>query len=287
MMSDSKGGGLAQCAHCGQGFTPGRYQQNPRARHYCSTVCARKARVRPAKRVTKICLACGVAVTRFVSQWKGRRSFCSRACIEQYGLIQVRCSWPGCQTLMPARTSQMSRHSRQYFNYKTHLTKRGYYAKFPICQPHVDRVITALGPATRLSSFHRIITRVERGYTTRSLSNRMFRFVLFERASGACQACGAALEFGATKTWQVDHVVPVFRGGASKIDNLQVLCAPCHDLKSAPEKAEAARQRHAGQKVRRWLTHYEKDQLIESLRAELMAARAELARLAERHEDPV
>ena len=88
--------------------------------------------------------------------------------------------------------------------------------------------------------------------------------------------------------WQVDHIQPVFRGGATKIDNLRILCRRCHDEKSAGEKSAASLQRHVAHKNGRWLTHYEKDQLIETLRAEIAALRAENARFAtERHEEPI
>jgi 5-methylcytosine-specific restriction endonuclease McrA len=40
--------------------------------------------------------------------------------------------------------------------------------------------------------------------------------------------------------WQSDHVVPIFRGGAGfGLENVQVLCAPCHNLKTAAERPQA------------------------------------------------
>lgn len=36
--------------------------------------------------------------------------------------------------------------------------------------------------------------------------------------------------------WQVDHIVPVHKGGAGVgMENLQVLCTPCHKLKTAKD----------------------------------------------------
>ena len=35
---------------------------------------------------------------------------------------------------------------------------------------------------------------------------------------------------------QMDHVVPLFEGGAESEDNMQGLCAPCHAAKTAGER---------------------------------------------------
>ncbi|MGG7572565.1 HNH endonuclease [Streptomyces sirii] len=50
----------------------------------------------------------------------------------------------------------------------------------------------------------------------------------------ACVACGAPWE-------HVDHIVPLARGGAHSIDNLQPLCAACNLSKSARDPWEWAR----------------------------------------------
>jgi len=41
----------------------------------------------------------------------------------------------------------------------------------------------------------------------------------------------------------VDHIVPLSEGGSDARGNKQGLCDPCHDAKSASERAEAARNR--------------------------------------------
>lgn len=38
---------------------------------------------------------------------------------------------------------------------------------------------------------------------------------------------------------QVDHIVPVFRGGSEDFDNLQTLCKPCHSKKTSVEANSA------------------------------------------------
>ncbi|WP_079053790.1 HNH endonuclease signature motif containing protein [Streptomyces graminilatus] len=45
-----------------------------------------------------------------------------------------------------------------------------------------------------------------------------------------CQLCGAREQL------EVDHIVPVARGGSWEPDNLWVLCKPCHKRKTYSEK---------------------------------------------------
>lgn len=60
--------------------------------------------------------------------------------------------------------------------------------------------------------------------------NRQHRF---ERAHGRCEACGVRLEAGA---WECDHLVPIKDGGTNHIDNLRVLCRPCHRGKTRRDR---------------------------------------------------
>jgi hypothetical protein len=46
-----------------------------------------------------------------------------------------------------------------------------------------------------------------------------------------CRVCGEA------RSTQVDHIVPRFMGGLDERTNLQGLCVPCHEAKSAREQA--------------------------------------------------
>ena len=60
---------------------------------------------------------------------------------------------------------------------------------------------------------------------------------IFDRTRGDCACCGKQLafsnygEFGSRGAWEVDHRVPVSRGGSDNLRNLQAMCIPCNRSK--------------------------------------------------------
>src|SRR5918999_546858 len=56
---------------------------------------------------------------------------------------------------------------------------------------------------------------------------RAVRLAVFERDGGRCVECGSRFEI------QYDHVIPLALGGATTLENLQILCAPCNRAKGA------------------------------------------------------
>lgn len=65
------------------------------------------------------------------------------------------------------------------------------------------------------------ICRVERGKVT----NRM-RFAIYQRDGWRCKKCGRK-----NKYLEIDHIVPIAKGGKSTYDNLQTLCHSCNKKK--------------------------------------------------------
>ena len=53
------------------------------------------------------------------------------------------------------------------------------------------------------------------------------RQVVWRRDGGRCVQCGAEVNL------HFDHIIPVAKGGATTIENLQILCAPCNLSKGA------------------------------------------------------
>jgi HNH endonuclease len=53
------------------------------------------------------------------------------------------------------------------------------------------------------------------------------RQIVYERDGGRCVECTATFDL------QYDHIIPIAMGGATSTANLQLLCAPCNQAKSA------------------------------------------------------
>ncbi len=54
------------------------------------------------------------------------------------------------------------------------------------------------------------------------------REYVFQRDQYQCQSCGLTNE---TKTLNVDHIIPLAKGGSNDISNLQTLCSSCNQSK--------------------------------------------------------
>lgn len=87
----------------------------------------------------------------------------------------------------------------------------------------VKRRAAGMQPQVVLSPEEKKARRLARG----TVSTRTRYQVL---SVGRCRNCGWSVADGARL--HVDHVVPVSKGGASDISNLQALCAPCNLGKS-------------------------------------------------------
>lgn len=68
------------------------------------------------------------------------------------------------------------------------------------------------------------ICRVERG----KVSNKM-RFSIYERDGYRCRCCGISDRYAQL---EIDHIIPIARGGKSTYENLQTLCHRCNIEKS-------------------------------------------------------
>lgn len=66
------------------------------------------------------------------------------------------------------------------------------------------------------------ISSVERA----RVSNKM-RFAVYKRDNYRCRKCGRK-----TNDLEIDHIIPIAKGGKTTFDNLQTLCKRCNEIKS-------------------------------------------------------
>jgi 5-methylcytosine-specific restriction endonuclease McrA len=85
--------------------------------------------------------------------------------------------------------------------------------------------------AQRLDRAHMLLNvdegRQPRPQAQRQPIPREVRRAVFERDGGQCVECGSKFDL------QYDHLIPVALGGATTVDNLQLLCGECNRLKGA------------------------------------------------------
>lgn len=78
----------------------------------------------------------------------------------------------------------------------------------------------------KLTTAHSLMRAEEEGRPTRVPIPSELRRAVFERDGGRCVECEATFDL------QYDHVLPVALGGATSLENLQLLCADCNRRKS-------------------------------------------------------
>ncbi len=90
---------------------------------------------------------------------------------------------------------------------------------------------------SKASNFGRQLSRHQRGYGT---AWDKLRLVVLSRDSGLCQVCTPTGRV--TLGGIVDHIRPKAEGGDDDLSNLQTICKPCHDRKTAFESARGGGQ---------------------------------------------
>lgn len=72
----------------------------------------------------------------------------------------------------------------------------------------------------------------------RDRSGRLRRSALM-RDAYICQTCKQPFPEG---NLEADHIIPLHEGGWDIISNIQILCIPCHSMKTKAEKSDGSHQ---------------------------------------------
>jgi 5-methylcytosine-specific restriction endonuclease McrA len=80
--------------------------------------------------------------------------------------------------------------------------------------------------ARRLQRAHENLQQDTDDRPRRASTPREMRRTVFDRDGGRCVECGSSFDL------QYDHIIPVVLGGATSVENLQLLCADCNREKS-------------------------------------------------------
>lgn len=112
-----------------------------------------------------------------------------------------------------------------YINYqsKKGLVKEKKYKKYN--DKEFSNIINEYLELKKNDRLFEIISRVERSKMSESL-----RYDVFKRDNFKCSICGMSAKDGVKL--QVDHIIPISKGGKTEIENLQTLCSRCNIGKS-------------------------------------------------------
>jgi 5-methylcytosine-specific restriction protein A len=75
------------------------------------------------------------------------------------------------------------------------------------------------------------ISNNKEGKITRKVS-QIKKKIVASNQKWKCKSCGALLDY----SYEVDHIIPLYKGGSNEIINLQALCRNCHGKKTIEDE---------------------------------------------------
>lgn len=198
--------------------------EEPAARTYLDVVVETPAsravpqRVKEAvwKRENRRCIRCGAYVAlEFVHILPP-----SKGGTDSVENLRVLCK--NCKKARPSSIPQPARHILPFDGTITlELTQRNLSGRYKVVQPwYVAETIDAA-----VNVYNRQAPTV--GTRDTRYIPQHVRAAVWQRDGGRCVQCGAQ------ELLEYDHILPHSKGGATSIDNLQILCRKCNQAKSA------------------------------------------------------
>lgn len=211
-----------KCEWCGVQFekTPGEVRQRKVIR-FCGWECLKLGMVQKEKRTESKCIVCGklYSILKSRAKTKRRTGYCSPACRMELQR-QEPTKWSDPAQIKTYMREYVARN-RKALNEKTRLANKRNPA-----QARARRIRWSKKNRPRLA----VLAAVRR--TRKAGGGGAFTVQEWEQLKKAydytCLACGKREPDIRLTT---DHVISVFNGGSSFIDNIQPLCQPCNTSK--------------------------------------------------------
>lgn len=205
-----------QCLKCEKPFTLLSYLATHREKSgkgvkYCTRECARAAQILDGTKVSTQCAHCQKPLTRRRDSLRAR-SFCGPLCWSE-ATRTTGSTWSNHDPDKAARRVYMRNYVQANRDRKNALS-RAWAIKNRDYRRYIDQVRRAAGSLT-FTEWKELI----------------------DSSQGQCSVCGS------TEQPQVDHIVPVARGGKTERANLQVLCKFCNVSKGAKDFKTWLKQR--------------------------------------------
>lgn len=112
------------------------------------------------------------------------------------------------------------------------VTKKGIVYNLNWCT-NCHKEIKSIGlyrQSQHVEVFGKIQNRIKIVYTKQRIVYGKLRHVVFQRDFYRCLDCGATNK---ETVLEIDHIIPVSKGGSTTLDNLQTLCKKCNRSKHA------------------------------------------------------